>query len=92
MLLIANMNLATLDCQIISKYLAIHGLQNTSDDLATKNSKSLAIKMTLVHVIKQCWWRHDDIIKPKEKGIHVIFSTPPTENLLKTKYMVKTWL
>jgi hypothetical protein len=36
MLPIANMNLATLDHQIISKYLAIHGRQITSNDLATK--------------------------------------------------------
>jgi hypothetical protein len=51
MLLITNMNVATLDCQIISKYVAIDGRQITSNHLATKNSKSLAIKMTLVHVI-----------------------------------------
>jgi hypothetical protein len=55
MSLIANMNLATLDHQIVSKYLAIHGRQITSNDLATKKSKSLAIKMMLVHIIKQCW-------------------------------------
>jgi hypothetical protein len=36
MLLIANMNLATLGRQIVSEYLAIHGCQITSDDLATK--------------------------------------------------------
>jgi hypothetical protein len=55
MLLIAKTNLATLDRQILSKYLAIHGRQITSNDLAMKNSKLLAIKMMLVHVIKQCW-------------------------------------
>jgi hypothetical protein len=30
------MNLATLDCQIVSEYLAIHVRQITSDDLAIK--------------------------------------------------------
>jgi hypothetical protein len=50
MSLIANMNLATLDQQIVSKYLAIHVCQITSNDLA-KEAKLLAIKMTLVHVI-----------------------------------------
>jgi hypothetical protein len=58
MSLIANMNLVTLDCQIVSKYLAIHGCQIKSDNLATKNSK----------FIQRCWWHHADIIKPKARG------------------------
>ncbi len=62
------MHLATVDRQIVSEYLALHGRQITSNNLATKKSKSLAIKMMLVHVIKQCWWHHADIIKPKARG------------------------
>ncbi len=83
MLLIANINLATLDCQIVSKYLAIHGCQITSDNLATKNSKLLVIKMTLVHVIKRCWWHHDDIIKPKARGYMLYTVLCPLKTYLK---------
>jgi hypothetical protein len=45
------MNLATVDHQIVNEYLAIHGCQITSDDLAIKEAKSLAIEMMLVNVI-----------------------------------------
>jgi hypothetical protein len=34
------MHLATVDCQIISKYLAIHGCQITSNDLATQADRA----------------------------------------------------
>jgi hypothetical protein len=44
-------NLATVDCQITIEYLAIHGRQITSNDLAINEAKLLAIKMTLVNVI-----------------------------------------
>jgi hypothetical protein len=40
-------NLATLDCQIVSDYLAISFHRTKSDDLAIKEVKSLAIKMML---------------------------------------------
>jgi hypothetical protein len=40
-------NLATLDCQIISKNLAMSFRRTKSDDLAIKEAKLLAIKMTL---------------------------------------------
>ncbi len=83
MLLIANMNLVTLDHHIISKYLAIHGRQITSNNLAMKYSKSLAIKMMLVHVITQCWWHHDDIIKPKARGYMLYTVLRPLKTYLK---------
>jgi hypothetical protein len=44
-------DLATLARQIVSKYLAIYVCQITSNDLAIKEAKLLAIKMMLVHVI-----------------------------------------
>jgi hypothetical protein len=40
-------NLATLDRQIVSKNLAIHVCRTTSDNLAIKEAKLLAIKATL---------------------------------------------
>jgi hypothetical protein len=40
-------NLATIDQQIVSKKLAISVRQTKSDDLAIKEAKLLAIKMTL---------------------------------------------
>jgi hypothetical protein len=49
------MNLVTLKRQIVRKYLAIYVCQITGKDLAIKEAKLLAIKMTLVHVIQQCW-------------------------------------
>jgi hypothetical protein len=42
-----NVNLGTLDCQIVSKNLAISVCRTPSDDLAILEAKSLAIKMTL---------------------------------------------
>jgi hypothetical protein len=51
MLPIANVNLPTLDRQVISQYLAISVCRITSDDLAIKEAKLIAIKMMLVHVI-----------------------------------------
>jgi hypothetical protein len=44
---IANLSLATLDCQIVSKNLAIYVHGITSNDLAIEEAKSLTIKMTL---------------------------------------------
>jgi hypothetical protein len=41
------MNLATLDCQIVSKDLAIFCRQTKSNDLAIFKAKLLAIKKTL---------------------------------------------
>ncbi len=42
-----NVNLTTLDCQIVSKKLAISVRRITSTDLAIKEAKLLAIKMML---------------------------------------------
>ena len=42
-----NMNLATFDCHIISKNLAISVCGTPSNDLAILEAKLLAIKMTL---------------------------------------------
>ncbi len=42
-----NMNLATLDCQIVSKNSAISVRRTPSDDLAILEAKLLAIKMML---------------------------------------------
>ncbi len=36
-------------------------------------------------LVKSCW-----CYQAKDEGIHVKYSTPPTENLVKTKYTVKT--
>ncbi len=42
-----NLNLATLDCQIVSKNLAISVCRTPSNNLAILEAKLLAIKMTL---------------------------------------------
>jgi hypothetical protein len=42
-----NVNLATLDCQIIGKNLAISARRTPSNDLAILEAKLLAIKMML---------------------------------------------
>ncbi len=42
-----NTNLVTLDCQIVSKNLAISACRTPSNDLAILEAKLLAIKMTL---------------------------------------------
>jgi hypothetical protein len=42
-----NVNLATLDCQIVSKNLAISARRTPTDDLAILEAKLLAIKMML---------------------------------------------
>ncbi len=42
-----NMNLATLDCQMVSKNVAITVCRITSNDLAIKEAKSQRIKMML---------------------------------------------
>jgi hypothetical protein len=44
---IANVNLATLDCQIVSENLGISVRRTKSKDLAILEAKLLAIKMTL---------------------------------------------
>jgi hypothetical protein len=82
-----NVNLATLDRQIISENLEISARWTPSDDLAILEVKSLAIKMTLSDA--------GDVMltsSSQNEGIHVIYSTLPTKNLLKTKYTVKVWL
>jgi hypothetical protein len=43
-----NVNLATLDCQIVSNKLAISARRTPSNDLAILEAKLLAIKMTLI--------------------------------------------
>jgi hypothetical protein len=42
-----NVNLATIDCQIVSKNLAISVCRTPNNDLAILEAKLLAIKMTL---------------------------------------------
>ncbi len=39
--------------------------------------------MMLVHVIKQCWWHHDDIIKPKARGYMLYTVLHPLKTYLK---------
>ncbi len=86
------MHLAILECQIVSKALAIQNRQIASNDLAIRerqiaSNQDGACPRHLAMLVTSCW-RH----QAKGKGIHVKkYSTPPTENLLKTKYMVTTW-
>jgi hypothetical protein len=86
---IANGNLATLDHQIISKNLAISIRRTKSNDLVIKEAKSLAIKMTHSNagdvMLMSSSQRQGD-------KCHVLYSTPPTKNLLKTTYTIKTQL
>jgi hypothetical protein len=67
------------DCQIASNDLAIreHQIASNQDDACPRH---------LAMLVKSCW-RH----QAKSKGIHVRYSTPPKDNLLKTKYTVKPW-
>ena len=86
------MHLVTLECQIVSKSLAIQDCQITSDDLAIQegqiaSNQDDAFPHHLAMLVTSCWC-HQALCK----GIHVVYSTPSTENLLKTKYTVKTWL
>jgi hypothetical protein len=79
-----NVNLATLDHQIVSKNLAISACRTPSNDLAILEAKLLAIKMTLSNA--------GDVMltsSSQRQEIHDIYSTLPTKNLLKTKYTVK---
>jgi hypothetical protein len=74
-------NLATLDRQIVSKNLAISFCRTKSNDLAILEAKLLAIKATLS--------KAGDVMltsSSQRQGIHVIYSTPPTKNLLKTTH------
>jgi hypothetical protein len=83
--------LATLEYQIVSKFLAIQNCQITSNNLAIKegqiaSNQDDACPRHLVMLVMSCW-RH----QAKGKGIHVKYSTPSTESPHKTKYTVKTW-
>ncbi len=85
------MHLATLDCQIISESLAIQDCQITSKNLAIQEGQIAsdqddACPCHLAMLVTSC--QHH---QAKDEGIHVKYSTPPTENLIKTKYTVKTW-
>jgi hypothetical protein len=74
-------NLAALDCQIVSKKLAISFCRTKSDYLAILGAKLLAIKATLS--------KAGDVMltsSSQRQEIHVIYSTSPTKNLLKTTH------
>jgi hypothetical protein len=54
------MNLATLECQIVSKYLAIHVCQITSNDLAMNevqiaSNQDDACPRHLAMLVTSCW-------------------------------------
>jgi hypothetical protein len=73
--------------QIVSDNLAISFRQTKSKDLAIKEAKSLAIKVTLRNA--------GDVMltsSSQRQGIHIVYSTLPTKNLLKTTYTVQTRL
>jgi hypothetical protein len=76
---IASKYLAICYIQIAITHLAIKERQIASNYLAKENAKWIVI-------IYQCWWHHADIIKPNE-GIHVLYSTPPTKDLILSKTM-----
>jgi hypothetical protein len=76
---------------IVRKYLAIQDRQIASNDLAIRKCQ-IASKQDdncprhLAMLVTSCW-RH----QAKSEGIHVEYSTPPTENLLKINHKVKPW-
>ncbi len=80
------MHLAILEHQIISKSLAIQDRQITSGDLAIQEVQDDVCPRHLGMLVTSCCHH-----QAKGEGIHVEYSTPPTESLLKTKYTVKTW-
>jgi hypothetical protein len=84
-------HLATLECQIVSEALAIQNFQIASNDLAIQEGQITSDQddtcpRHLAMLVTSCWCH-----QAYGKGIHVKYSTPPTENLLKTKYTVKIW-
>jgi hypothetical protein len=88
---IAKVHLAIQECQKVSKALAIQDCQIASKDLAIRECQIASdqddvCSRHLAMLVTSCW-RH----QARGEGINVKYSTPPTENLLKTKYTVKTW-
>jgi hypothetical protein len=84
-------HLAIQECQIASKALGIQNCLIASDDLGIRecliaSDQDDACPRHLAMLVTSCSYH-----QAKGKGIRVKYSTPPTENLRKTKYMVKTW-
>ncbi len=85
------MHLAIQECQIVSKALAIQNCQIASNDLAIRerliaSNQDDACPCHLAMLVTSCSGH-----QAEGEGIHVKYSTPPTKNLLKTKYIFKTW-
>jgi hypothetical protein len=85
------MHLATLERHIVSKALTIQNCHIESNDLAIgecqmASNQDDSCPCHLAMLVMSCS-RH----QAKGEGIHVKYNTPPTENLLKTKYTVITW-
>jgi hypothetical protein len=84
-------HLAIQECQIVSKALAIQDHQIASNDLAIRecqiaSNQDDACPHHLAMLVMSCWHH-----QAKSEGIHVKYSTPITENLLKTNITIKTW-
>jgi hypothetical protein len=82
-------HLAIQECQIVSK--ALQDCHIASDDLAIRecqiaSDQNDARPRHLAMLVTSCLR-----LQAKGKGMYVKYSTSPNENLLKTKYTIKTW-
>ncbi len=79
-------NIRLSDCQqVFSNTWSPDYKQGFSDkQIQIASNQSDACPRHLTMLVTSCWRHH-----AKGEGIHVIYHTPPTENLLKTKYTVK---